>query len=85
MVLLLLILLGCIVFAILAEMEKGKGPAPRIHGKCPSCGHAADGEWLICPHCRFMLRDRCCGCGQPRSVFHRYCPQCGEPEPGRTS
>ncbi len=79
MVLLLLLLIGGIACVILAELEKGRDAVPRAPGDCPSCGHAVDAEWLICPHCRLMLRERCCGCGQQRSVSHRYCSQCGEP------
>ncbi|WP_432821080.1 double zinc ribbon domain-containing protein [Trichloromonas sp.] len=85
MVLLLLILIGGIACAILAEQEKGREDVARGHDDCPGCGHAVDAEWLICPHCRSMLRERCTGCGQQRSVFHRYCPQCGEPEQERTA
>jgi len=77
-VLLSLMFIGWIVYAILAELEKGREALAPPPGSCPDCARSTDADWLICPHCRAMLRERCAGCGRQRAVQHRYCPRCGK-------
>lgn len=79
MLLLLLILLGLLVYALLAELEKSREPLPPPAQSCPGCARPVAGDWLICPHCRTLLREVCSGCGRQHALGHRFCPFCGRP------
>jgi len=44
---------------------------------CPSCRHAIDRDWLLCPRCRVTLAHRCERCGQTGSIDWDACAWCG--------
>lgn len=77
MVLIFLVILGILAFAILDELERDGEAAAEVSGTCPECGYEAEGDWLLCPNCRALLKSACQGCGHAVARYHAYCTQCG--------
>ena len=77
MILIFLIILGILAFAILDELEKEQPPADSVAGNCPECGCQTEGDWLLCPKCRTLLKSICEGCGRAVPHCHNYCTHCG--------
>ncbi len=44
---------------------------------CPSCQHAIQEDFIICPHCHQQLKLRCVGCGRLVLPEWDVCPYCG--------
>lgn len=79
MVLLFLVGLAFLAFAILGELERRQETIQPAGGNCPACTRPAEADWVLCPHCRTLLKESCTGCGRHLSVYHRFCPWCGRP------
>lgn len=77
MVLIFLLSLAFFTYAILGELERsGEVPKPAA-GNCTGCGHPVEPDWLLCPHCRVLVREPCVGCGRQTATYHTFCPWCG--------
>jgi RNA polymerase subunit RPABC4/transcription elongation factor Spt4 len=48
---------------------------------CSRCGRVAREDFLICPHCRTVLREPCLGCGRTLELEWSACPYCGAQGP----
>ena len=48
---------------------------------CPGCKRKAEPDYLLCPHCRTVLRGRCADCGRLISLSWEVCPYCGREQP----
>jgi hypothetical protein len=48
---------------------------------CPRCDRVAKEEFLLCPHCRTVLREPCLGCGRTLELSWSVCPYCGAQGP----
>lgn len=48
---------------------------------CPTCRRRAEGDFLLCPHCRTELRQRCPSCERLMHLGWSVCPFCGWEEP----
>lgn len=85
MILLFVCILALLILEIVREFERGKrvGKPPAVF--CPGCGGTVEESWLICPRCRLLLRHRCNGCGEQKSLTHRFCTHCGAKEQGGLS
>ena len=77
MVLIFLVSLAFLAFAILAELERRQESAQPAGGRCPACVRPVEADWLLCPHCRTLLKESCSGCGRHISTWHLFCPDCG--------
>ncbi|MEJ2699722.1 MAG: zinc ribbon domain-containing protein [Desulfuromonadales bacterium] len=77
MILFFLFILGILAYAILAELDEAGKARPSFPGHCPQCGVEVGGDWILCPHCRTILKNTCGGCGKPAAVYHAFCPNCG--------
>lgn len=77
MILFFLFILGILAFAILAELEQKWEPPAEVAGSCPACGSEAEGDWLLCPHCRSLLKSACRACGHAVARYHAFCTHCG--------
>lgn len=77
MLLLFLLSLAFLTFAIMAELERRQDQVPVAGGHCPACARPAEAEWLLCPHCRTLLKESCSGCGMQVSTWHSFCHDCG--------
>lgn len=77
MLLLFLLSLAFLTFAIMAELERRQDDVQAAGGRCPACARPADADWLLCPHCRTLLKESCGGCGRQVSAWHAFCPDCG--------
>jgi len=77
LVLIFLVSLAFLSVAILAELERRQERVQPPGGSCPACARKVDSDWLLCPHCRTLLKESCCGCGRHFSIWHRFCPDCG--------
>ena len=77
MVLLLLISLTVLLWMILDELDPAKRE-PRIVGtNCPGCKSIVDADWMVCPHCRQLLKETCRHCHRGKLVNQHNCPYCG--------
>lgn len=47
-------------------------------GDCPKCDEPLMPGYNSCPHCGFVLKNKCVGCGVMVSRDHKFCPFCGE-------
>lgn len=77
MILIFLVILGILAFAILAELERDRDESSNVSGHCPICGCEAEGDWLLCPHCRALLKSACPQCGHAVARYHAFCTHCG--------
>jgi RNA polymerase subunit RPABC4/transcription elongation factor Spt4 len=48
---------------------------------CPGCRRKAEGDYLVCPHCRTTLRKRCPDCARLINLNWDVCPYCGWEQP----
>lgn len=48
---------------------------------CPRCDRVARDDFLLCPHCRTVLREPCLGCGRALELEWAVCPYCGAQGP----
>jgi predicted amidophosphoribosyltransferase len=76
-VLIFLLSLAFLALGILAELERRQEEVPPVGGGCPGCARPAEADWLLCPHCRTLLKESCGGCGRHLSAWHLFCPGCG--------
>jgi hypothetical protein len=77
MVLIFLLSLAFLAVGILTELERRQEDVPPVGGGCPGCARPAEADWLLCPHCRTLLKESCGSCGRHVSVWHAFCPGCG--------
>lgn len=77
MVLILLLSLAFLSVGILTEMERRQEDVQPAGGSCPACTRPVEADWLLCPHCRTLLKESCAGCGRHVSTWHSFCPGCG--------
>lgn len=77
MLLLFVLSLAFLSYAILVELERRQERAPVAGGHCPACARPAEVDWLLCPHCRTLLKESCVGCSRQVSAWHVFCPDCG--------
>lgn len=77
MVLIFLVGLAFLVYAIMGELERRNDETLPACGSCPACSRPAEPDWLLCPHCRTLLKESCSGCGRHLPVFYRFCFDCG--------
>ena len=77
MVLIFLVSLALLSLAILAELERRQERAQPPGGSCPACVRPVEADWLLCPHCRTLLKESCSGCGRHISIWQLFCPGCG--------
>jgi hypothetical protein len=77
LVLIFLVTLAFLSLAILAELERRQESAQHPGGCCPDCARPVEADWLLCPHCRTLLKESCAGCGRHISTWHPFCPGCG--------
>lgn len=85
MVLIFVCILALLILEILRELERGKKVVRPSVGFCPGCSGPVEEGWLICPRCRHLLRHRCPGCGEQKSLLHRFCTRCGARDQGELS
>lgn len=50
-------------------------------GRCPTCRHDVQPEFLVCPTCATRLKEPCRRCRQPLELAWRVCPHCETPTP----
>jgi hypothetical protein len=50
-------------------------------GRCPTCRHEIQPEFLVCPTCATRLKEPCRRCRQPLELAWRVCPHCETPTP----
>lgn len=48
---------------------------------CSRCDRVAREDFLLCPHCRTVLREPCLGCGRTLELEWSICPYCGAQGP----
>ena len=48
---------------------------------CSRCDRVAREDFLLCPHCRTVLREPCLGCGRTLELEWAICPYCGAQGP----
>ncbi|MEX2158206.1 MAG: zinc ribbon domain-containing protein [Dehalococcoidia bacterium] len=48
---------------------------------CSRCDRVARDDFLLCPHCRTVLREPCLGCGRTLELEWAICPYCGAQGP----
>lgn len=77
MVLIFLVSLAFLACAILTELERRQEAVQPAGGSCPTCARPAEADWLLCPHCRTLLKESCAGCGRHVSAWHSFCSGCG--------
>jgi predicted amidophosphoribosyltransferase len=77
MILIFLLILGLLAFAILAEVDEDRQIPNTVAGRCPHCQNEVEGDWILCPRCRSLLKNTCDRCGKPSAVYHAFCPNCG--------
>lgn len=49
-----------------------------VSEKCPSCGHAVQSDWILCPYCHTKIKKKCVSCGAALELPWNLCPYCGE-------
>lgn len=76
MFLLFLISLSILFYFICMEFNEPTPPAEPLTGACPECSGEVVSGWLVCPHCRTVLRQACRACGKIHDSWVRYCPWC---------
>ncbi len=69
-----------ICYYICMEFVKPVTPAAPLTGSCPDCAERVESGWLVCPHCRSMLRASCKSCDKIYDLWLQYCPWCGQPK-----
>ncbi len=47
---------------------------------CPSCHHAVEDDYRLCPHCHARLREPCLACHRLVDLCWRICPYCAAPQ-----
>lgn len=47
---------------------------------CPSCQHAVEDDYRLCPHCHAQLREPCVACHRLVDLRWRICPYCAAPQ-----
>ncbi len=47
---------------------------------CPSCHHAVEDDYRLCPHCHARLREPCLACHRLVDMRWRICPYCAAPQ-----
>lgn len=77
MLLIFLLSLAFLSLGILSELERRHEHVHPAGGSCPACARQAEADWLLCPHCRSLLKESCDGCGRYVSTWHSFCPDCG--------
>jgi len=77
LLLLFLLSLAFLSLGILTELERRHEDVQPTGGSCPACNRPAEAEWLLCPHCRTLLKETCGSCGRQVSAWHSFCPDCG--------
>jgi predicted amidophosphoribosyltransferase len=77
LVLIFLLSLAFLALGILAEVERRQETIQPADGSCPTCARPAEADWLLCPHCRTLLKESCSGCGGHVSAWYAFCPDCG--------
>lgn len=77
MVLIFLVSLAFLSLAIVTELERRQEKVQPPDGSCPACSRPVEADWLLCPHCRRLLKESCTGCGRQVSAWHLFCPGCG--------
>jgi hypothetical protein len=68
-----------IVYYISMEFDKPVKPLEPLTGGCPNCAETVQSGWLVCPHCRTILRSPCKSCNKVHDLWVQYCPWCGQP------
>jgi len=48
---------------------------------CPNCRRKAEADYLLCPHCRTVLRKCCPDCARLVNLNLEVCPYCGHEWP----
>jgi RNA polymerase subunit RPABC4/transcription elongation factor Spt4 len=51
---------------------------------CQSCRRPIEDDFIICPHCRTVLREGCRNCGKPVRTNWAVCPYCATERAPRT-
>lgn len=79
MFLLFILSLSIIIYFICLELDKPETPCTVLSGVCPDCAERVESGWLVCPHCRVVLREACPDCGKAHDRWVTYCPWCRHP------
>jgi RNA polymerase subunit RPABC4/transcription elongation factor Spt4 len=59
--------------ALMSEMPERRA--------CQRCNRPVKEDFLLCPHCRTVLRESCSGCGKLLELGWAACPYCGAQGP----
>jgi RNA polymerase subunit RPABC4/transcription elongation factor Spt4 len=44
---------------------------------CQNCGQVVSSDFIICPFCQHVLKEKCASCGNPVESNWEVCPSCG--------
>jgi hypothetical protein len=55
------------------------------NGSCQNCGRHLPANAAACPFCGFEQFKQCGNCGKATYVFARFCKECGQAEPGKST
>jgi len=78
MILSLLLIFAFLVLAVVKQLEARPEEPSGPFSSCPGCSCRIEPDWLICPHCKELLKRTCAGCRTQLSVSHRFCTSCGD-------
>ena len=58
------------------QMMKTATGQPMPKGACPICGTKLNSDFIACPGCGILLRNRCKNCGKALENDWSFCPYC---------
>jgi len=76
MFLIFIISLSIILYFICMEFVAPTQSSEPLTGACPDCSEEVVSGWLVCPHCKAVLRQSCRACGKVHDAWTHFCPWC---------
>lgn len=75
----ILTLIGNVVTLIIYLIVRPSSSTAAPRGLCPLCGTKLKSDYIACPGCGILLRNKCKNCGHALENDWNFCPYCTEP------
>ncbi len=75
----ILTLIGNVVTLIIYLIVRPSSSTAAPKGLCPLCGTKLKNDYIACPGCGILLRNKCKNCGRALENDWSFCPYCTEP------